>query len=284
MSILAALGAMLAWGFGDFLIQKGIRKIGSIESLAWIGLLGSVGLLPFVWRNLSLLFERANLIILLALGLIVFAVALINFEALKRGKLSVVEVLLELELPITVMLGLVFLKETLAAPQVFLMLLILLGIVLIAIKPEELKRHHFFEKGAVLALFTAIGYGLINFLTAVGAKEVSPLLAIWFPWVVFTLICFVYLSFKRGVKTTLKHIRHYPWLIIGMGVVDTLAWLFFALAVQKNELAITIAITESYPAISLLLGISVNHEKITRLQILGAAATIIASFLIGIIP
>jgi hypothetical protein len=35
LSIAAALGAMLAWGIGDFLIQRVTRHVGDVEALAW---------------------------------------------------------------------------------------------------------------------------------------------------------------------------------------------------------------------------------------------------------
>ncbi len=283
VSIMAALGAMLFWGFGDFLIQKGTRKLGDIETLAWISFLGSLGLLPFVWHDLALVLQRSNFLILLGLGITAFIVAISNFEALKRGKLSIVEVLMELELPLTVIMGLIFLKEHINILQILLMVMIFVGIILIATKPGEIKKHHFFEKGAVLALITAIGYGLVNFLTAVGAKEISPLLTIWFPWVVFVGICICYLIYHGRLKTASRHIRNYAWLIVGMGIFDTLAWVLFAIALAKKELAVTIAITESYPVISLLLGITINHEKISKLQLVGATMTVAASFVIGVI-
>lgn len=283
LSILAALGAMICWGVGDFLIQKGTRKLGDVETLAWIGCLGSLALLPFVWHDLALVFERANFLILLFLGFVTFGVGIMNFEALKRGKLSVVEVLLEFELPITVILGLIFLRESLSLIQVLLILFIFFGILLISFKPGELKKNHFFEKGAALAIFTAIGYGLINFLTAVGAKDISPILTIWFPWVVFSVICVFYLLYQHRFGPAVTRAEHYKWLVLSMGILDTAAWLFFALAVQKRQLAVTIAITESFPAISLFLGISINKEKISKLQIIGAIITICASFLIGLV-
>ena len=62
-----------------------------------------------------------------------------------------------------------------------------------------------------------------------------------------------------------------------MGIFDTLAWLFFAFAVLENELAITIAITESYPAVALLLGVLVNKEKIRVHQYAGATIALAAS-------
>ncbi len=84
-AILAAFGAMICWGFGDFFIQKTTRKIGDVEALAFIGIIGIIGLLPFVWNDLGALFEMRNLLIVILLGIITFIAAIINFEALKKG-------------------------------------------------------------------------------------------------------------------------------------------------------------------------------------------------------
>ncbi len=47
-SIILAFVAMLFGGVGDFFIQRNVRKIGNLESLAYIGIIGALGLLPFV--------------------------------------------------------------------------------------------------------------------------------------------------------------------------------------------------------------------------------------------
>lgn len=282
LSIMAALGALFCWGFGDFFIQRATRKMGDVESLAWIGFIGAVCMLPFVWHDLSLLLQRSNLSILFVLGLITFTVGIINFEAFRRGKLSVIEVLLELELPVTVLFSIFFLGEHINAIQTVLAIIIFSGIILIAARPGEIKKHHFFEKGAVLAIIAAGGYGLINFLTTVGARQISPLLAIWFPWLTFTIICALWLMAKGRLRPAAAHAKTYWKLILAIGLFDTLAWIFFAFALQKKELAVIIAITESFPAVSLMLGIKVNKEKVAPHQLAGAITTIVASFLMGL--
>lgn len=281
LAILAALAAMFAWGFGDFIIQKGTRKIGDVESLAWIGALGSIGLVLFVWHDLALVATRSSFLILLALGVISFFVAIINFEAYKRGKLSIVDVMLEIELPIAVLLGIFFFHENLLVAQVLLVLLVFVGIVLIAVEPRKIKRHHFFENGALLALVAAVGYAVVDFLTAIGAKTVSPLLTIWFTWVTFTIICLIYLAWNKRLRHFLRDAMRYKALVIGMGVVDTIAWILFAIAVRNNNFAVTVAITESYPAIALILGVAVNKEKISMHQYVGVALAMGASFAIA---
>jgi len=49
-----------------------------------------------------------------------------------------------------------------------------------------------------------------------------------------------------------------------------------------NELAVTVAITESYPAIGLILGVAVNREKVAKHQYLGATIAVGASFAMGL--
>ena len=89
LSILFAFCAMLFWAFGDFLIQRSTRKIGDLESLAIIGIIGSIMLLPFVFHDLKLIFSTQNVVLLSVLGVFTFVTSILNFEALKEGKLSI---------------------------------------------------------------------------------------------------------------------------------------------------------------------------------------------------
>ena len=91
---------MLCWAFGDFCIQHSTRKVGNIEIMAIIGIVGSIGLLPFVIFDFKLLSSVQNIVLVSVLGVITFVMSVVDFEALKEGKLSVVEVILEIELPV----------------------------------------------------------------------------------------------------------------------------------------------------------------------------------------
>src|SRR3989344_3690409 len=138
-SVILALVAMLFWGVGDFFIQRNVRKIGNLESLAYIGIIGSIMLFPFVYNELGLLLTIENLALLSLLGVLVFISALFNFEALKKGKLSVIDVILELELPIVVLLSFIFLKEPLTLIQALIIGLLFIGIVFVAVERFSFK-------------------------------------------------------------------------------------------------------------------------------------------------
>jgi drug/metabolite transporter (DMT)-like permease len=282
LSVLAAFGAMLCWGFGDFFIQRTTRRIGDVESLAFIGIIGAVGLLPFVIGDLPLLFSPANAMLLLVLGVITFIAAIIDFEALKEGKLCVVDVILEIELPVTVVLGIVFFGEMLSLPQLAAIVAAFLGIVLISLDKYKLKNSlGRLEKGALLAFVAAVMMALTNFLTAASSKNISPIMAIWVPWVIFTLISLFFIWRREGLGKLLRNAIKFRRLVLAEGIFDTLAWLFFALAVANAKLSVTIAITESFPVIAIMLGILLNRERIGYHQCAGATIALGASIFLG---
>ena len=283
LSVLFAFGAMLSWGIGDFLIQKTTRKIGDIETLAFIGIIGSIVLLPFVFGQIHLIFSPENALLFFLLGALAFFVAVFNFEALKQGKLSVIDVILEIELPVTVILAFLFFRETFSFPQLFLMLLVFLGIVLISAESLSIKKHRLIEKGVFLALITAIGMGFVNFLTASASRHASPLLAIWVPWLIVSIISVFFIWRREGLQKFFKNGLRFKKLVVAVGLIDTLAWLFFAFAVSQAHLSITTAITESYPAIAMFLGIWLNKEKILPHQFAGAGIALIGSVALGFI-
>src|SRR3989344_3219897 len=131
-----AFAAILAWGMGDFFIQKSARKIGDIEALFCISLFGTIVLSPFVYKKLPALFTGSHqtLIILGILCLVLFIAAILDFEALRVGKLSVVEPIWSFEVPVSALLALVILKETISLEKIVLIILLLLGLALVSLK------------------------------------------------------------------------------------------------------------------------------------------------------
>jgi bacterial/archaeal transporter family protein len=279
-SIIFAFLAMISWGFGDFFIQRTTRKVGDLEALAFIGIIGSLGLLTLVANDFELLFYIPNMLLLLFLGLTTFIIGVLDFEALKKGKLCIIDVVLEIELPVTIALSFIFFRESLSAVQLFITSLVFIGIMLIATKCFN-KKHFKIERGVFMAIIAAIGMGLINFLTATSSKSISPLMAVWFPWVIFTILCLIVIARRERVPKLISNFKKFKMLILAMGIFDTLAWLFYALAVLKNEVSITTAITESYPAIAIILGSLENKEKINWHQYVGAGLALTASIVLA---
>ena len=280
--ILFAFGAMLGWGIGDFLIQRTVKKIGAVGTLLWITLFSSFALLPFVINDLGILTVR-QIAILVVLGIISFASGFVHMKALDIGKLSVVETILSIELPLTIILGMVFMAERLTTMQIFLVILLFIGIIMVSVDFSKLKTKDFLEKGSLLALLSSVLVAMVNFLTAVQAKEISPIMALWLPWLACGLFCLGYLASRKELLPFLGSCRSSWKLILIMVIVDTAAWVFYVFAVAKKELSITVAITESFVVIAFILGIIFNKEEVRRIQYLGAGIAVACSLIIGLI-
>lgn len=282
VALIAAFVAMLAWGIGDFLIQRSVRKVGDIESLAVIGIFGAIALAP--WGLPALISDWSTTLVvgLCVFGIFMFLKSIVNFEALRVGKLSVVEVMCELELPLVVLLGVVFLKEYISGIQIILIGLVFIGVVLMALR-KSLRAKHLLEKGAFLALITAVCFALSDYFTAHFSRQVNAIALIWFLWLIIAVCCFVFMIRKNKLRSFARNLKKYKRLLISSAVCDTLAWVLYAYALASHEIAIVTAITESYVVVGLLLGIIFNGEKMRGHQALGAIIAFASSVILAIV-
>jgi drug/metabolite transporter (DMT)-like permease len=280
LTIIFAFVSMLGWGFTDFFVHRSVRKVGDMETLAFIVVIGTIAFFPFIVGELPLLFQPQNLSLLVVLGVVAFAASLINFEALRTGKLSIVDVIFEIELPVTIILGFVFFSETLSPLQFFLVACILLGIVLIATKSFRHWRTSI-EKGVVLAFLAAILMGVTNFLMAASSRQVSPLIAVWSSWLIVAVLCVIYMWRKRTLHLFGRNFMRYKWLMLAMTFADLVAWVLYSVSLYNNEVSVITAITEAYPAVALFLGMSLNGERSKAHQQAGAVIALLACALLG---
>jgi drug/metabolite transporter (DMT)-like permease len=271
---------MIFWGLGDFLIQRTIHKVGDLETLFLLSLASSVLLLPFILSDIKTI-SAFQWLILGILGVVGYFASRVHFLALEKGKLSVVETILGLELPFSVFLGFIFFREKLTLPLVLLIFCVFIGIILISIDFRRVKGKNFLEKGAVLAFISAGLFASLNFFTAVAAQELRPIVVISLPWFLTGVIAFFLLLKKKRLAPLVSKTISAWKLILFMVIIDIAAWLCYTSAVAEKELSITTAITESFVVIAFFLGILYNKEKIKLWQGIGALIAIMASIAIA---
>ncbi|MBI5733072.1 DMT family transporter [Candidatus Jorgensenbacteria bacterium] len=272
LGITLALLALFSWGFGDFFIQRTTRAIGIPRALFFIGFVALIVLFPFVQNDLPKLFGNpSNLLLLIIVSVIVFLAAIADFEALKIGKLAIIDPIVGLELPITIGISIVLWHETLTSTQIFLTLAIFAGIMLAITEHHTHLHYHkrIFEKGVVYAGLAAVGMALVNFLIGVASQKISPLVTIWFTHGFLFLLCGAYLVAKGELKRIVTDLKKSGWIIAAQSIFDNAAWIFYAFATTYIPISIAIAVSESYIALAVLLGVFANREKLKWHQYLG---------------
>lgn len=283
MGIAFAFIALICWGVGDFLIQRSARKFGDWAALFYITLAGAIITFPFVYKDLDAVFEPFNLSILLVSSLVILFAALFDFEALRVGKISVVEPIYALEVPITASLALFVLKEVPNPAQAIFIFTLISGIFLVSVRSFKHLRNIHLEKGVWLAVLATIGMGIANFLFGVGARTISPLMINWFTNLFMVVATSAYLFANKRLHEIIIEWRESRKLILAVSLIDNFAWIAYTYSVLYIPIAIAIGISESYIAMAAALGLLLNREKLKKHQWFGLAATVVSAIVLAFI-
>ena len=273
-----AFVAMLCWGIGDFLIQRSTRKIGDFETLLAITGPGALILLPFVWRNLGeFFFDGATFGVLAGGSFILFVAALLEFEALKRGKISVIEPTWSLEIPTSVLLAYIILSEKLSFYQLLLILSLIIGLFLISYRGQIFSFRFFVERGVLISLLAAVFMGTANFFVGWGARLTDPLLMNFFLNVFIAVASGLFLLARGELHKFFRDFVQTRKLMLPMLISDNAAWVAFAFAMTLAPIGIAVALSESYIIVAVILGLAINRERLERHQKFGLIAAIAAA-------
>ncbi len=284
--ILFALLALVAWGFDDLFIEKSTRKLGDAITLFCVATFGSIFLLPFVWteittRNFWTL--GYPLLILLLATIVTTIAALADYEALRTGKLSIVEPIYALEVPITLVISLLIIHENLTNLQLTLTLLLTAGIFLVASKTLKQFKNLTWERGVRMALLSASFMGITNFFTGLSGRLASPMAANWFIYSGLALVMLVYLVVSKRMAEVTKALSQHSKIIFAVSSADLIAWVSFTYSASYIPIALATAISEAYIALAALLGLFINKEKLKNHQLLGLVITVATAITLSII-
>lgn len=284
-ALLMTLMAVVGWGFGDFFIQRLVRKMGDWETLFIVTLFGAIILSPFLWKDIPNIFsfQDKTFLILFGASFILFLAALLDFEALKKGKLSVVEPIWSLEIIISSALAFLILRESINLVQGIFMAFLIIGLVLVSLRSYHLEKRIWLEKGVFLAILSAIVMGAANFFIGFWARESGGLMMNWFLNAFMAVVCLIYLISSKKIRIMFKQARENKGALIGMCIFDNAAWIGFAIAMSIASIGITVALSESYIIIAVLLGMYINKEYIRVHQKIGMMLALISAIILAYI-
>jgi drug/metabolite transporter (DMT)-like permease len=281
MGLLFAALAILGWGFGDFLIQRSVRKIGDWEALFYIALFATIVLLPFILPSLASL-SPFNLVVLMGTSFIIFAAALFDFDALRVGKISVIEPIYAMEVPITVALATLLIGEGLSLLQWSLMIALLIGVFLVSNKHISKIHLKTMERGVAAAVLATIGMGASNFLFGFASRATGPLMINWFTSAFMAAATLGYLLYTGKGGKIIDTWRKNQKLLLLVGFSDNMAWVAYSGAALYMPIGLATGMTESYIALAALLGLFYNKEKLFAHQKWGMALTVAAAIFLAV--
>ena len=276
MGILFVLIAVAAWGLGDFLIQKSARKLGDWEALFVITAFAMVVLFPFIYGTLSTL-STSDWLILSGTSFVIFVAALLDFDALRVGKIAVIEPILALEVPVTVALATFILGEKMTPLQIGLIISLLVGIYLVSNKRLSGIHARTLERGVLVAIIATLGMGLANFLYGFGARETTPLMINWFTSTFMAIATLAFLVYTKQTWKLWHNFKKNKGLILAVSVSDNIAWVAYSASALYLPIGIATGLTESYIVLAALLGLTFGGERLIRHQKFGLVVAVVSA-------
>lgn len=281
-AVIFSLISLVGYGVSDFFGAIGSRKIGAFQAAMISRGISLVTLLIifFIFFKLPPI-PPTTILILGITGLLGTFGLLALYKGFKVGNVSIVSPISSSWAMITVLLGIIFLQESLTNLQLLAIALIILGTISSSIKLSEFKKLNSktLVSGAVYAFIAMLSWGLMYFLINVLVKALG-----WFPPILF-LIAFsvLYLAiYFKASKMKLAKMKPVLGILALVSILDTIAFLAYSIGATSNDVIIVAPIAAAAPAITIILAIARFHEKLETSHKIGIVAIIIGLIVISI--
>ena len=265
--IIFGLIAMLGFGLGSAISQVPIKKIGS----RWVIFIRSIFMSLMLFLVLLLFLSETNfsplyIFITFVIALIGYIPLVTFYKALKLGKVGIISPISSSSVIFTVLLSIIFFKESLSAIQLFSILLIIIGIIFISINFKDLKNSHLLSisSGVPYALISCLGWGLIFFLLKIPVNVIGPILTTFI--IEFGNLIYSGANLKLS-KIKLKTIDKKTFIyIFALAICIVVAGLAYNYGIKVADVSIVAAISSSRPLVATLYGKFVYKDKLKTQQ------------------
>lgn len=267
-----ALGSAACWGAGDFSGGLAARRSDPYRSVLIVYAIGLVALTLVALGRHEALPPATDIIWGALAGLFGLVGILLLFQAFTSGRMGIaapVSGVLATALPV------VFNAFTVGLPgalQIVGFVVALAGIWLLS-RPEPLGGR---PDGLGLAILAGLCFGGF-FITL---DQVSTASTFWPLVAGRAASCVALLLFALVTRRRIQ-LSDLPWGLYSLaGILDVGGNLFFLLAIQNGRLDVGAVLGSLYPAVTAILARLTIKERVTRMQVIGVSAAMLAIVLI----
>jgi drug/metabolite transporter (DMT)-like permease len=264
IALLGGLGAAFAWGAGTFCSARSSRIIGAWSVVAWVMLFGLVANLAVVAvgpRPGSL--GATDIAWMLMAGLGNVAGLLLEYSALRRGKVGIVTPVASTEGAIAALLA-VAAGEALGLAPAGLLAMIVLGIVLAGVAPDEPTLHERKSGAFWLAALAALSFGISIYATGHLSASLPAGWAVLPPRLVGVALVTIPLALSRRLTLSRSALP----LVVFTGLAEVLGFVCFAVG-ARHSVAIAAVLGSQFAAVASVAAFFFLRERLTWLQLAG---------------
>lgn len=305
IGILCGLVSMAAFGIADAITKKAVQDIEGKTMLFYRALMtGIILFFVFIFFPIGFKFSLLSLKYILLAVIIAFLgifPVLFYYKAMKIGKVGVVSPISNLSVVFTVMFSLIFLGEKLTKIQWVIIPAIILGVILISMKPKNIfslklgiknlkenteKNLKKFSAGVSYAIVAAFLWGIVRFLWKYPTNIIGPVLNSFI--IEFGIAFFlmpIALQKKNLVYAKNVFSRKFSAFLAVAGIAAACAvgTLAFNLGIKAANVSIVAAVASASPLVAILAAFFMFKERLTILQYLGGLVIITSVILLFVV-
>ena len=260
----------MAWGAGTFCSARSSRIIGAASVVAWVmlfGLLanltviavgpapGPIGATDIAWMLVSGLGNAAGL--------------LLEYSALRRGKVGIVTPVASTEGAIAALLA-VAAGEALGVAQAGLLAVVALGIVLAGVASGESTPDQRNGTAFWLAALAALSFGVGIFATGHLSASLPAGWAVLPPRLVGVAVVTIPLAMTRRLRLARSALP----LVAFTGLAEVLGFVCYAIG-ARHSVAIAAVLGSQFAVVASVAAYLFLRERLTRLQLAGVVVIVV---------
>jgi len=267
LGILFGLISMISWGMSDFFVTKSARGCATIRAFFWSQIVALIIMLPIFLLFFTLpKFSSQIFVMLFFAGISALISNFAFYKSLETGKVSIVMPIASCWAIVTIFISIVFLEELLTGTNAVGAIFAIIGVILVLFRKHNSAKGKNNSKGIFYAIIAALAFGIDFVIIDLLANEIGWFLPIFFIGIINASLLIIYAGFR---KSNLSFPRNIFSFVILVGVLDTIAYLFYSTSVTMELGAIVAPIAATSPVISIILAKIFFKEKIRLIQKIG---------------
>ena len=284
IALIAGLAGMFGWGLSDFFAKKTIDKVGDVVSLAWGHIFGVASLCFFILHQ----YARYDYSISLsdgggkALGILVLfgvgqaIIYLLLYRGFGKGQVGVLSPVFASFSGVTALMSFLLFGEMMGTVALFALAGIFFGILLmnVDVRAFSLRKINFNNvPGFVEVLVAMVMASLWTLLwdRFIGGRD----------WLAYSFLMYLFMTIAILVVCFIKHINIfviprgvYKFLFF-VGLFEVVAYVGISIGYSKTGFTSVVALLSgAFSLPTIILAQVFLKEKITKVQIVGAAIII----------
>jgi drug/metabolite transporter (DMT)-like permease len=279
-AILGGLGAALAFGITTLAYSRAARLLSPTVVLAWVMLVGAATVIPGVLVfGLPVTFTPAAVLWLGIVGVGNVAGLLLEFAALRLGKVGIVATIVSTEGAIVAIFA-VIAGEPLSVAVAAALALVAVGVAITTIVPGEVASLEAptTRRAALLAAGSAFLFALSLFSIGRAGDSVPVVWVLVPARLIGVFVVALPLLVTRGLPLTRAAIP----LIVIAGIAEVAGFVSFAIG-AREAIAVSGVLVSQFATVSLVLAFVLFGERLARLQLVGISLVVAGVALVTVL-